>query len=613
VNWQHFRAFLWLRWRLRINQLKRGGIANIVVLVVLLVGAVVLAAGMLVGSFLLGWLALPLAPTVVVLLAWDGVVFLFLLFWLIGLITELQRSDALSLDKFLHLPVSLTGVFLINYLSSLFSMNLVIFGPAILGLSLGLVLGLGPAMLVQLPLAAAFVLMVTAVTYQFQGWLASLMVNKRRRRTIIVLLTAFVILVGQLPTLINLARPWDIELEDPHDPKLVEQRKKLSHMLAQKQITDGEYIRRNAELERQHQKKTEEAEEQFLQQLDQTAWIINLVLPVGWLPLGARAAADGNLWPALLGTLGLALLGVASLWRSYRTTVRMYTGHFTAGTRPAAGTPPTAVKATNASAGLLTWRIPWMSEQAAAIALASFRSLFRAPEAKMMLLTPVITLVLFGYLSVANAAHLPELVRPVVAFGGLSMTMLSMVSIVGNQFGFDRSGFRVFVLCAAPRREILLGKNLAIAPFALGLGLVMVVVVQVLLPMRWDHVLAVLVRLTSMFLVFCMVCNCLSIASPMAVASGSFKPVNPKPMQVLLQLVIISLLPLALGPLLLPLGIEALLQVLGWRAGVPVDLLLSVVVCAVVVSVYRLVVKWQGTWLHWREQRILESVTTKAE
>ena len=24
MNWEHFRAFLWLRWRIRINQLKRG-------------------------------------------------------------------------------------------------------------------------------------------------------------------------------------------------------------------------------------------------------------------------------------------------------------------------------------------------------------------------------------------------------------------------------------------------------------------------------------------------------------------------------------------------------------------------------------------------------------
>ena len=58
------------------------------------------------------------------LLTWDGIVLAFLFIWMIGLITELQRTEALSLDKFLHLPVSPIGAFLINYLSSLFSVSL---------------------------------------------------------------------------------------------------------------------------------------------------------------------------------------------------------------------------------------------------------------------------------------------------------------------------------------------------------------------------------------------------------------------------------------------------------------------------------------------------------
>src|SRR5205823_8963134 len=121
---------------------------------------------------------------------------------------ELQRSEVLSLDRFLHLPVSLTGVFLINYLSSLASVNLMLCLPAMLGMSLGLVFSEGPALLLLLPLLAAFFLAVTAVTYQFQGWLASLMVNQRRRRTIVATITIGFVLLTQLPNLINLYRPW---------------------------------------------------------------------------------------------------------------------------------------------------------------------------------------------------------------------------------------------------------------------------------------------------------------------------------------------------------------------------------------------------------------------
>ena len=32
MNGQHFRAFLWLRWRLRVNQTRRGGMVNTILL-----------------------------------------------------------------------------------------------------------------------------------------------------------------------------------------------------------------------------------------------------------------------------------------------------------------------------------------------------------------------------------------------------------------------------------------------------------------------------------------------------------------------------------------------------------------------------------------------------
>ena len=58
--------------------------------------------------------------------------------------------------------------------------------------------------------------------------------------------------------------------------------------------------------------------------------------------------------------------------------------------------------------------------------------------------------------------------RPLVAIGGMAFVLLGVVQMMANQFGFDRDGFRVFVLSAAPRRDILLGKNLAFAPLAAG-------------------------------------------------------------------------------------------------------------------------------------------------
>jgi len=53
---------------------------------------------------LVGLFALPQTSPGVLLLVWDGLVVAFLFCWCIGLITDLQRSEVLSLDKFMHLP-----------------------------------------------------------------------------------------------------------------------------------------------------------------------------------------------------------------------------------------------------------------------------------------------------------------------------------------------------------------------------------------------------------------------------------------------------------------------------------------------------------------------------
>jgi hypothetical protein len=105
---------------------------------------------------------------------------------MIGIATEIQRSETIDLARLLHLPVSLNEVFLINYLASHFTVSVIVVLPAMLGLAVGLAHDKGPEMLWLIPLALSFIFMITAWTYCLRGWLVSLMVNQRRRRAIIV-------------------------------------------------------------------------------------------------------------------------------------------------------------------------------------------------------------------------------------------------------------------------------------------------------------------------------------------------------------------------------------------------------------------------------------------
>lgn len=393
MNSQHLRAFIWLRWRLRINQMKRGGIANFVILTILAIAAGVAAVGFFVGFFTFGLFALNDASPDGLMYLFDGAVIAFLFLWTTGLLSELQRSEVLSLDKFLHLPVSLTSAFLINYLSSLPSVSLLWFLSAMLGLNLGLIFSRGLAMLWLLPMLAAFVLMVTALTYQFQGWLATMMTNPRRRRTIIAGATIIVILLTQVPNLVNIFRPWHPRPRPAPPPSLSQEEKAILNDINTGKTPLKELPRRLAELKRQEERYREEEEHRAKENEEQwhptqdTIRLLNLLLPPGWLPAGVEAAVEGRPFPIVLAILGPALIGMASLWRAYRTTLRLYTGQYTFGqtailpslNASEGGEQPSLTrrerKTVQRSRGLLEKSLPWLSEQVTVIALAGFRSL----------------------------------------------------------------------------------------------------------------------------------------------------------------------------------------------------------------------------------------------
>lgn len=610
MNWRHLQTFVWLRWRLLANQWRRAGLVNAVLTTVLAVGALVASIPLFIGSFVLGTYLIPNAAPAHLMYAWDGLIVGFLFFWSIGLITELQRSDTLSLSKFLHLPVSASGAFLLNYLSSLLRLSLILFGPVMFGFALALIYVQGLSQWPVLPLVVAFLLMITALTYQFQGWLASLMSNPRRRRTVVVTTTAVLVLIFQVPNLLNLYGPWGARHRADQSTALLEELAKLDRAFKAQEFDAVEHLRRQTDVMQKHKAATQLLSRERVEQWEKAARLANTVVPVGWLPLGVMATAEGRVMPSVLGLLGMTVIGVWSLRRAYRTTVGQYQGQ----TSNRQGRPAAQAGGGRKAGGLfLETRLPGLSEPVSAIALGSFRSLLRAPEAKMALLTPLIMSAIFGSMLLGGNRSLSTSFRPLVATGGMVFVLFGVLQLMGNQFGFDRDGFRVFVLCAAPRRDILLGKNLAYAPLALGLALVLLAVIQVVYPMRIDHALAMIPQFVSMFLLFCILANVVSIYTPVHLAAGSLNPSHLKITTVLSQLVMFTLLfPLTQGLTLLPFGVEALLSLLGRANGVPVYLILSLIECAAVVLLYRVSLDRLGTLLQAREQAILEVVTNRA-
>src|ERR1035441_5991456 len=447
MNWDQFKTILWLRWRLLGNRARRGGgFLGAIFAVVIGVSALGVGAACFVGGLLGGLFGLANKPPLVIMLVWLAVTLFFLFFWVIGLVTELQRSEMIDLQKLMHLPVALGQMFTINYLVSHFSMSIVLMTPLMFGLGLGLAIARRPLMILMIPLAMSMVFMVTAWTYCLRGWLATMMSNPRRRRTVLMCITLSFILLAQGPNLYF---------------NVLGHNTSSSHKSMNGPEAQRYYAAKNA------------AQQDMFNNLIAAQGFI----PPLWVAVGAQELAGGNPLPALLGTLGCAGLAALGLRRAYRGTVRFYLGD--TGGNAAVKIAGEAKKITKprdkSKTDFLERSIPFAPEQSAALALATLRSLLRAPEVKMAWATSFIVTIILGATFLFRAtANMTDAVKPFAATGSVGVPVFFLAHFFANQFGFDRDGFRALMLSPADRRLILLGKNLAALPIAAAFGTLLI-------------------------------------------------------------------------------------------------------------------------------------------
>jgi len=563
MNWDQWRAILWLRWRLTRNQWSRQGAFNEAIGILL--GALVLVgiAVSCLSGFFIGLSALATATPGVLLFIWDGVVLLFLVFWGSGLLAEIQRSESLDLMRFMHLPVSLRDVFVFNYLASWITPSILIALPGFLCLVFGLALSRGPSQLLVIPVILGFFALVTSWTYLLRGWLVSLMANARRRRSIILAATVLLIAVSQLPNLYFQTSGFRSTYQNPG------QRPALP------------------------------------------AWFhtVQYYFPPFWIAQSSRTLAGGATATAPLAAGGLFALSALGLVLAYRGTLRFYHG---AGKIPAASTAPAAPPARPDR--FLEGKIPGVPDEAAAVAFATLRSYARAPEVKMVLFGQVMMNVVLGFVFLRPGGILSTLkVQPLLGAMIVAFSLFGSSQLLGNQFGFDRDSFRAFVLAPLSRRNILLGKNLGAFPFITVLGFLILTIAHAAGLLNLATFLAAVLAFVSGFLLFSIIGNLLSILTPFRIAQGSLKPTKVPPMAVLTTLLGLFLTGVVASLIFLPFGAEMLCQAMKWPMPVPVNLIGSVLILAASAAVYAATLGAVGNLLQKREQNILLAVTRELE
>ncbi|MHC4585236.1 MAG: hypothetical protein ACYS3N_11940 [Planctomycetota bacterium] len=582
MDWSQLRTIIWLRWRLTRNQWSRNQLNAVLIIIVtiavLILGVVTGIAGVLIGFFVLA----ERSPTRL-LLAWDVIFGVFVFAWMIGLVSEIQRSETIDISRMLHLPISLRDIFLVNYLASHVTISIILFLPLVLGLSLGLMLSGQWIMILMFPLVLGLVFMITAWTYCLRGWLAALMVNKRRRRAIIAGVTFSFIVLVQLPNIIsNLARQ-----RKKHRPDTVKS-------LPLDEQATRQPVSRNK------------------RPVPDMVLLAHKVVPFLWVGNGAMSLGKGNALPAVLSAAGAFCIGGLGLRRAYRSTVRFYQGHTVV---KRSKQKPKAKKIHSVRKNFLERQLPGIPDEAAALALAFFRSLTRAPEVKMALATNFIFILLFGTMFFArHVSNLSENLKIFVASGGpIVFTFLGISHLMFNQFGFDRGGFRQLVLLPVSRRQILLGKNLAFLPIAIGIGLTFLLLVKIILGISFTIVLAAGLQLVAAFLLLSIVGNMISILVPYHITPGSMKRTKTSAMMSLRIIISRLLFPVAMIPMLFPPAMGLLVSYLGWLPAGLVNLLLSMVLLLLLVFFYTLSLPGLGSMLLRHEKQILQVVTAEVE
>ena len=618
MNLEQLKAIIWLRWRLSQNQWRKSGTLGFVLTVILVCSAMTLAAISFFLAIGIGIFVLPKASPQSVMIFWDIVIGILLFTWTISLLVEVQRMELLSLEKLLHLPMTLRDAFLLNYLSSLASLQIVCFVPLSLGVCIALSITSGLKMLLMFPLVLSFVLMLTAVTYHFRGWLASLMADKRRQRTVVVMFTFGFIAISQVPNIV-------LQLSIPKSEKAAKQRAQeqtaesqaLTDALNRNEISREAYNQQIADLTAKFKQQKKDAELASEAVFEKYSTLANQVLPVGWLPYANKALLSGSVGPAVLCLFGMTLIGGLSLWRSYTSTIKYYTGNV----QPVVKAIPANVARESKpqltsldKATFMEWQIPRLSERTSAIALCSFRNLVRAPEAKMLFIGPLILGIMFVLMVVTNRIPtIPAGLQPLAWLAGIAVFTFMCLMLLLNVFGMDRSGFRCFILMPAERSEVLIGKNLSMLPIVLSIALVVALGLLYIAPISPLAILACGCQTLVSLSMSSMLGNWVSIQFPIAMNPGTGKPAQVNMVTMLVQMVVMFACPLFIAPGVLFFGID-------WALGhffsirfVPAFAVLSIVELWLVSKLYVYVLERQGRLLQRRETKMLELLTANAE
>jgi hypothetical protein len=215
--------------------------------------------------------------------------------------------------------------------------------------------------------------------------------------------------------------------------------------------------------EQRHQVEPDSRAAVWLQATGRTAF--NFLPPQMYLT-AARGAAEGNFGRSGANLAGLIAIAALVHGVGFVAFGRVLDSPASSGARRGLQTR-----------GPSSWRLPWLSSGASAVAVAHVRLTLRTPRGRSILLSPLM-LFLFIAVFMARGAGGVDF-GPLIPHSGVGLAavtsffcIMSTVPISTNQFAVDRAGLTRTLLSPLTEMELLIGKAMGNALIGLGPALV---------------------------------------------------------------------------------------------------------------------------------------------
>lgn len=546
-----------LQFHLMRHSLTGGKLVAYFIMGAMAAGALFFAGGLAWLFYYLGAAWFPEQPRALTLIALNLLLLVYFIGWFWGLAMEVQRADVIDVRKMLYFPVPLAIINAINFLLSLVGLTSLLYAASAMGLLIGIREATGAGFIAGAGAAAAFFFAAAAWAYCLRGLMTVWMENKRRRRLLLSILPIFFMGAGFLPMLIT------------------------------NTLGDG---------------RATESTIRWLLEPAQFIWIerVSLLSPTGWFALALTRVVTGE-GPFFEPLAALTAFGLAGYYLGYRLTLRYCFG---------ANLPSGKARAANPAARRAPFtarRIPGLSEETAALALAAFLSFTRHPQMRTLLLAPIGMIIL---LAIANSRSLflgQELGLPVIV---IMWPFFMFSAFFFNLFGMDTRSFRAIMMLPVARHRVLLAYHLALLPLAGGMGLLFALLGAWFFTLDLETIAVCLLQVLQLFLLFTLAGSFVSIYAPFAMGRNMMRGQKSR------SLLISLLMPLIVALLMLPTSICLLIDGIANRWGLvdfPVGLILSAALIVLTLSVYPFALRHAGDLLLLREQRILATLQKTAE